>query len=137
MAERLLREAFGGEVRAFALPQANWEAIEAKCNAGILRVLGRLYTLLSDVPAYDCGGHEIRETILQGLKGGGLTDMQAFKLVSTIFDNANGKRQFVPLAINIIAHWYGGVEEAEKKDQASEPESHPMTTPRVEPTSAL
>lgn len=110
---------FGGEVRKFDLsPIGAWRAVEAKCGVGLGRVFGRLWSSMAsgvDGKAspigFDFYGDDIREVLLQGLKGGGMEDAAATKLIRSNFDDIAGKGQFAPLAIEIVSAWWFGLPE--------------------------
>lgn len=118
---------FGGEVRKFDLnPLGAWEAVEQDCNAGLGKVLGRLWSTMArkivvdegggegfkEVPhpeAFDFYGRDIRSVLFHALKGGGMPDDQASKLVRLHFDAApGGKAQFARLALEIADNWWNG-----------------------------
>lgn len=86
--------AFGGEDRVFRLPIGRLRAIQEKCDAGPLELLNRLY-----------GGtwrvDDLREVLLQGLIGGGLTQAEATGLMLAYFDDLP-LAQFVPLATAVL-----------------------------------
>lgn len=110
---------FGGEVRKFDIsPIGAWRAVEARCGVGIGRVLARLYTGMSQPQGFDVYGDDIREVLFQGLKGGGMPDAEASKLIRTHFDQAGGKGQFCSLALEIVsAFWLGAPEGNEPAPQ--------------------
>jgi len=110
---------FGGEDRTFDLsPIGAWRAVEARCGVGLGRVFGRLWSSMAAGPdaranpiGFDFHGDDIREVLLQGLKGGGMEDAAATKLVRTTFDDEAGKGQFAPLALEIVSAWWFGLPE--------------------------
>lgn len=110
---------FGGEDRKFDLsPIGSWRAVEAKCGVGLGRVFGRLWSCMAVGPdakanpaGFDFFGDDIREVLLQGLKGGGMEDSAATKLVRQTFDAEPGKGQFAPLALEIVSAWWFGLPE--------------------------
>ena len=75
-----LEAVFGGDARLFRLPLGRLRALQEKTDCGPLELCGRL-----------SGGtwriDDVRETILQGLIGGGLDQPSATKLVMTYFDD--------------------------------------------------
>lgn len=130
---------FGGEVRKFDLsPLGNWRAVEAKCGVGLGKVFGRLYsTLAGDVrgrtnpAAFEFYGDDIREVLYQGLRGGGMEDAKATKLVKATFD-ISPRAQYATLAIEIISAWWFGLpEQTEGKTTASETQSETPIAPDV------
>lgn len=114
---------FGGDVRKFDLsPIGNWRAVEAKCGVGLGKVFGRLWSALSERVgsdgqaranplAFDFQGDDIREVLFQGLKGAGMPDAEAGKLIKTNFDEIAGKGQHAPLAVEILSAWWFGLPE--------------------------
>lgn len=125
---------FGGEDRHFDLsPIGAWRAVESRCG-GMGKVIGRLYSQLAIGPTgrtdplqFDFSGDDIREVILQGLKGGGMADADATRLVIKTFDAAQGKSEFAPLALEIACAWWFGLPEG--KTTAPETESEAETAP--------
>lgn len=122
---------FGGEIRTFDLPLGSQRAVEAKCGVGLGRVLGRLWSSMATIRtadgerpnpvAFDFYGDDVREVLLQGLKGGGMPDAEATKLIANEYDSQPGKGQHAPLAVEIISAWWFGLPEgngeAEKKNE--------------------
>lgn len=86
--------AFGGEDRVFRLPLGRLRALQEKCDAGPMELLQRFVTGAWRVD-------DLRETILQGLIGGGLDQASATKLVQSYFDD-EPLQPFLPLAQGII-----------------------------------
>lgn len=93
-----VREAFAGEMRIFRIRLGEIRAIEARCgNVGIGEVCRRLaratYVLseLSGTAALAAGleirADDVRETIYQGLVGGGMKANVAFRLVTREIDD--------------------------------------------------
>lgn len=131
---------FGGEIRKFDLsPIGAWRAVEARCGVGLGKVFGRLWSSMS---ASDTGranplgfeffGDDIREVLFQGLKGGGMPDSEASKLVRANFDDVAGKGQFAPLAVEIVSAWWFGLPEPDEgKTKAPETESETPIAPGV------
>lgn len=86
--------AFAGEDRMFRLPLGRLRALQEKCDAGPMELLGR----------YVQGNwrvDDVREAILQGLIGGGMESGPATKLVQTNFDDLP-IQQFIPLAQAVV-----------------------------------
>lgn len=139
---------FGGEIRRFDLsPIGAWRALEANCNLGIGRIWGRLATTLpyagtgklglEDLQRIDCSGQEIREALFQGLKGGGMPDADASKLIRLHFDEADGKLQFGALAFEVVtAYWLGSPEgktTAPQTDSEATAPAASTSAPSMEP----
>lgn len=115
-----IRLPFGAEERVFRLGIRQWEAIEAKCDAGPPELLGRLRPLvnalqmklgLRQIMASNLMGtwriHDVREPILQGLIGGGMGSTEAGVLVRAMFDERLSL-EFAPTAYLILeAAWFG------------------------------
>lgn len=138
---------FGGEVRKFDLsPIGAWRGLEERCNAGIGKVMGRVWsTMATKVIASDGGylevpnpegfeffGDDLREVLFQGLKGGGMDDLAASKLVRQVYDGAASKAQFAPLAAEILRAWWFGV----PKGKSEAPETNSEATAPAASTSA-
>lgn len=71
---------FGGEDRLFRLPLGRLRAVQEKCDAGPMELLQRF---LNGTYRID----DVRETLLQGLIGGGLDTAMAARLVKSNFDD--------------------------------------------------
>lgn len=138
---------FGGEVRKFDLsPIGAWRGLEERCNAGIGKIMGRVWSTMAtkviaaeggylEVPnpeGFEFFGDDIREVLFQGLKGGGMEDMAASKLMRQVYDSAPGKAQFAPLAAEILRDWWFGV----PKGNAPAPEKNSEATAPAASTSA-
>ena len=127
---------FGGEVRRFDLsPIGAWRAVESRCGVGIGRVFARLWSCMArDVdgrvnPAvFEFTGDDIREVLLQGLKGAGMQDAEASKLVRLYFDQADGKAQFATLAVEIVSAFWLGMPEGKTKAPQTDSETAPPAT---------
>jgi hypothetical protein len=110
---------FAGEDRKFDLsPVGVWRAVETKCGVGMGKVFGRLWTCMAsgidgrpNPAGFEFSGDDIREVLLQGLKGGGMADADATKLIRANFDAVPGKGQFAPLALEIVSAWWFGLPE--------------------------
>lgn len=113
-----LERDFGGEIRKFDLsPIGAWKALELNCGP-IGKVWAHLSTAIAQSPdgkfsreelsRFECSAQEVREPLLQGLKGAGMPDADASKLMRTHYDTADGKLQFALLAFEIVsAFWLG------------------------------
>lgn len=135
MPQTAIEKDFGGELRKFDLsPIKAWRALEARCGVGIGRVFARLWSSVASGPtghtnpsAFDFSGDDIREVIFQGLKGGGMPDDEASKLMRSAFDSAPGKGQFCALALEIVSAWWLGVPEG--NEAATEMDSEVAAVP--------
>ena len=128
---------FGGEVRRFDLsPIGAWRAVEDRCKDGIGRVYARLWSCMVrgmdgrvNPAAFEFYGDDIREVLLQGLKGAGMADMEASKLLRQHFDSADGKAQFASLAVEIVsAFWLGAPEGKETAPQTESEATAPVAS---------
>lgn len=119
MAATGIERDFGGEVRKFDLaPIGAWKGVEKACGVGMGRVFGRLWSSMAtdaagrpNPVAFDFSGDDIREVLFQGLKGAGMADAEASKLIRTVFDAAPGKGQFAALALEVASTWWFGLPE--------------------------
>lgn len=109
---------FGGEDRPFALRIREMRALQSICDAGPGELLQRF-----EAQRYRLD--DVRETIRQGLIGGGLSDAMATKLIADHFDN-RPLAQFVVLAQIIVAAALVGVAD----DPVGEPEAGAAKKPR-------
>lgn len=71
---------FGGEDRLFRLPIGRLRAVQEKCDAGPMELLQRF---LNGTYRID----DVRETLLQGLVGGGMNTADAARLMKSNFDD--------------------------------------------------
>lgn len=122
----MITRAFGRDERAFVLKIPGWREVEKTCDAGLGVIAARLAPLVNLIQvgptAYPGGmlaaiaaGHlgsaridDVREPLLQGLIGGGMTSTEAGALVRAVFDEAAGTAkapaiQFAGLAFEIVA----------------------------------
>lgn len=103
--------AFGGEERLFRLPIDRLRALQEKTDCGPMELLQR----------YSAGTwrvDDIREALLQGLIGGGLTSTEATQLVLSHFDGTP-LADSVPLAHGIVmAAVVGAEDEPQEKPKA-------------------
>lgn len=118
MSDVTVRLDFAGEERPFALLIRELRALQSVCDAGPGELLQRF-----DAQRYRVD--DVRETIRQGLIGGGLTDAVATKLMRDHFDN-RPLAQFVVLAQIIVAAALVGVED----DPVGEPKAGAAKKPR-------
>lgn len=85
---------FAGEDRQFRLPIGRLRALQEKCDCGPMELLNRF-----------AGGtwrvDDLRETIHQGLVGGGMEAREAAGLLKSDFDDLP-LQQFVPVAHAIV-----------------------------------
>ncbi|QBX38671.1 gene transfer agent family protein [Brevundimonas sp. S30B] len=97
--------AFGGEERSFRLPIGRLRPLQEKVDAGPMELLQRFAAGTWRVD-------DLRETILQGLIGGGLDQAKASRLVIDYFDD-QPLQPFVTLAQAIIMAAVVGAEDEE------------------------
>lgn len=130
----MIEKAFGAERRPFRLLGAQWRDLEKArdCGLGVLAArLAPLVALKETGPAaYPgglmgavAGGHlgsarldDVREPILQGLIGGGLSSTEAGELVRKVFDEALARDQgpmfiWCDLAFEIVSTALIGLED--------------------------
>lgn len=86
--------AFAGEDRPFRLSIGPLRALQEKCDAGPMELLQRFASGSWRVD-------DLRETLLQGLKGGGMTDAEATRLIRSDFDD-HPYVGFVPVAQAVV-----------------------------------
>ena len=120
----------------FALKGKQIEHLEKVCDAPIGQIAARLF---SRMPGYK----DVRETVLQGLIGGGTPPVVAAQLMATYFDGqpldaANDPSSPLKTAVAIMqAAWFGVPELVDKSGEApagSDPVTEP-TSPASEPHS--
>jgi len=93
----LLIQPLGGEDRVFRLDIDRLRPLQIKTDAGPVELMRRLETGAWRVD-------DLRETLLQGLIGGGATQIEATVLIQTHFDRQpRGIAQFAPVAYAILA----------------------------------
>lgn len=114
-----IRLAFGGEERLFRLPIGRLRALQEKTDCGPQELAERLFGNTWRVD-------DVRETILQGLIGGGATQAEATRLLGLYFDDLP-IRQFVPLAIGVVMAALVGSEDepGEMAGEANQPTHSP------------
>ena len=103
--------AFGGEERLFRLPIDRLRALQEKTDCGPMELVQR----------YAAGTwrvDDVREAILQGLIGGGLTSTDATQLILSHFDGTP-IADSVPLAHGVVmAALVGAEDEPQEKPMA-------------------
>lgn len=117
--------AFAGEDRQFRLPIGRLRALQEKCDCGPMEMLTRF-----------AGGtwrvDDLRESIYQGLIGGGMEAHEAARLLKTDFDDLP-LQQFVPICQAIVmAAVVGAPDEDAGEFQGEEA----LTSPSPDPSSA-
>lgn len=153
----MLTRAFGRDERPFRLCVAEWRAVEKACDSGLAEIAARLAPLvgllqagLGDFPGgllqAVAAGHlgrarldDVREVVLQGLIGGGLTSTEAGGLVRTVFDEAvaagrGPMMEFAQLAYDILAQALIGLEDEPipvGETKAAEPPKGPSRRSRT------
>jgi hypothetical protein len=141
----MLTRAFGRDQHTFRLRVAEWREVEKTCAAGLAEIGARLSPIVQLVglidgdPANYPGGllaaiadgrfgrariDDVREPILQGLVGGGLTSTEAGALVRLVFDEeiAACRAPFVvfsELAFSIIGQALVGLADELPGEQAA------------------
>lgn len=108
--------AFGGEDRTFRLNIGRLRALQEKVDAGPMELVSRL-----------AGGtwrvDDIRETLLQGLIGGGMSSADATRLMKSDFDDLPFA-QFVQIAQAVLLATLVGAEDedaGEPQGEAAQP----------------
>lgn len=136
---------FGAQERKFILLVAPWRDLEKNRNAGLGAIAQRLAPLvqLKANGIDNAGGlfmavmhgamgaalmDDVRETLLQGLIGGGMTATEAGALVAKIFDGevAAGKGpvlNWCDLAFDIVMAALIGLPDEPRTDQPGEPKA--------------
>lgn len=109
--------AFGGEDRLFRLRIGQLRPLQEKTDAGPMELIRRI---ASDAWRVD----DLRETIYQGLRGGGMHDAEATKLIKIHFDD-QPIAQYTTLASNILMAAVIGAED----EPLGEPEGETAGTP--------
>lgn len=117
---------FGGEDRTFRLNIGRLRALQEKVDAGPHELWQRVNVGTWRVD-------DLRETLLQGLIGGGMSSADATRLMKTDFDELPFA-QFVDLAKAIILVTLFGAPDEEDED-AGEPKGEPsIKTPSPDPS---
>ncbi len=107
--------AFGGEDRPFRLNIGRLRALQEKVDAGPMELVNRMAAGAWRVD-------DLRETILQGLIGGGMASAEATRLMKTDFDDLP-LAQFVPMAQAILYTALLGAEDEPGEAQGEAPPS--------------
>ena len=124
------RLTFAGEERLFRLPIGRLRAVQEKTDCGPVELHNR----------FVAGGwriDDVRETILQGLIGGGMNANDALKLMQTHFDDLP-VAQFVDTAFDIMCATLFGVADetvGEKAAGAEKPKRRSRVAKSASPTS--
>lgn len=119
---------FAGEERLFRLPVGRWRAVQEKCDAGPAELLRRYVEGAWRID-------DLREVILQGLIGGGATQVEASKAVVNNFDGLP-LAQFIPLAQAVVMASIVGVEDEEVGEpEAGEAETNSLAENSGSPAS--
>jgi len=117
---------FAGARRSFDLaPIGCLRRLQTACDAGPQWILNRL---LDGSWRLD----DLRETLQQGLVGGGMAQNEALDLIELHFD-PEPKQQFVPLAITLLMAWLTGAEDEDLGESEGEAVA---TSPSPEENSA-
>lgn len=112
---------FGGEDRVFRLPIGRLRALQEKTDCGPMELLSRFSEGRWRVD-------DLRETIFQGLQGGGMPSPDASRLMKTDFDDLP-LQQFVFTAQGIVLAAVVGSEDEDLGEQRGEAS---QTTPSPE-----
>lgn len=108
-----VRLEFAGSRRTFDLsPIGCLRRLQTACDAGPQYICNRL---MDGSWRLD----DLRETLLQGLVGGGMPQNEAAALIEGWFD-PEPKQQFVPMATVILMAWLVGAEDEELGEPAGE-----------------
>lgn len=122
----LLIRPFGGEERAFRLDIDRLRALQEKCDAGPVELIRR-------VEAGSWRIDDLRETLFQGLVGGGATQLAATVIIRDHFDRQpRGYAQFVSLAYEVLIAGVFGPED----EPLGEPEGAKPTRSRAAKSSS-
>ena len=117
--------AFAGEDRQFRLPIGRLRALQEKCDCGPMELLTRF-----------AGGtwrvDDLRESIYQGLIGGGMEAREAAGLLRTDFDDLP-LQQFVPICQAIVMAAVVGAPDEDAGELQGE---EALTSPSPGPSSA-
>lgn len=115
---------FGGEDRLFRLNIGRLRALQEKVDAGPMELLSRLSAGTWRVD-------DVREVLLQGLIGGGMSSADATRLVKTDFDDLP-LQPFVQIAQAVVMTALVGAED----EVAGEPPGEEQNSPSPAPNSA-
>jgi len=105
---------FAGEERLFRLGIGQLRALDEVCDCGPMELLTRL-------SSGQWRTNDLRESLFQGLKGGGMADGEASKLIKSTVD-VGPLQQYVPLAYSVILAAVVGVED----EDLGEPEGEAL-----------
>lgn len=113
--------AFGGEDRTFRLNIGRLRALQEKVDAGPMELVSRL-----------AGGtwrvDDIRETLLQGLIGGGMSSADATRLMKSDFDDLPFA-QFVQIAQAVLLATLIGAEDEDASGEVQGEAVQPTLSP--------
>ena len=116
---------FGGEDRIFALTIGPLRKLQEKTDCGPMELLSRFAAGTWRVD-------DLRETLFQGLQGGGMPAADAGKLLKTDFDDLP-YQQFVPLCQGIVMACVVGAPDEDLGEPKGE---EARTSPSPDPSSA-
>lgn len=139
------REDFAGEERGFRIRLGEIRRIEAKCGARVGEVAQRLSKAALVIRAaggnyvealaagIEIGAEDVRETIYQGLLGGGMTDGEATALVRAGIDDRGlrGLTDNVGVALMVLV----GTSEVPKGSAGEKPAKPSKTARKARSTS--
>lgn len=109
---------FAGEERPFRLGIGQLRALDEACDCGPMELLSRLTSGTWRIA-------DLRQTLFEGLKGGGMGDPEATRLIKATVDEGP-LQPFVPLAQAIVLAAVVGVEgEAPGEPQGEATETRP------------
>jgi hypothetical protein len=123
--------AFGGEERLFRLPLGRLRALQEKCDCGPMELLRRFL-------AGEWRVDDLRETIFQGLVGGGMDQGAATSLLKSSFDDLP-LQPFVTIAQAIVMAAVVGAEDedlGEPKGEAEPSAPSPSASSASAPSTA-
>lgn len=112
---------FGGEDRLFRLNIGRLRALQEKVDAGPMELLSRLSAGTWRVD-------DVREVLLQGLIGGGMSSADATRLVKTDFDDLP-LQPFVQIAQAVVMTALVGAEDEVAGEQQGEEQTSPSPAP--------
>ncbi len=111
--ELFIYRPFAGRERKFMLTLGGVEALEQRCNAGILAIMLRL-------AGHQASVHDVRETLRQGLIGGGMPAVSADQILMADFD-AQPLVTYLGIACDVIAAFVNGVPVKKSDDSDQDP----------------
>ena len=121
---------FAGEERLFRLGIGQLRALDEACDCGPMELLTRFSSGAWRI-------RDLRETILHGLKGGGMADGEATKLIRATID-VGPLQQYVPIAYAVTLAAVVGVEGedlGEPEGEGAEPRNPSPDQSSASPTS--